>query len=87
MLFILQGLKVENAIDNEGLIGFLFISLGLGGCFTPPEFPVQPQIEFESIVFKEYGSGFDAEADSLILVIAFRDGDGDLGLDPSELSV
>jgi hypothetical protein len=70
---------------KQNLIGFLFISLGLGGCFTPPEFPVQPQIEFESIVFKEYGSGFDAEADSLILTIAFSDGDGDLGLAPSEL--
>jgi hypothetical protein len=67
------------------LIGFLFISLGVGGCFTPPEFPIQPQIEFESIDFKEYGAGFDAEADSLILVITFKDGDGDLGLDPSEL--
>jgi hypothetical protein len=70
---------------KQNLTGFLFISLGLGGCFTPPEFPVQPQIEFESIVFKEYGSGFDAEADSLILTIAFSDGDGDLGLAPSEL--
>ncbi|MBL7874214.1 MAG: hypothetical protein JNL53_01025 [Cyclobacteriaceae bacterium] len=71
---------------NRNLIGFLFISLGLGACFTPPEFPLQPQIEFESIVFREYGSGFDAEADSLILTLTFKDGDGDLGLDPSELS-
>jgi hypothetical protein len=69
----------------RNLFGFLFISLGVGGCFTPPEFPVQPQIEYESIVFREYGSGFDAEADSLILSITFKDGDGDLGLDPSEL--
>lgn len=63
---------------------FLIVSVGLNACFDPPKYPIQPQIEFESIEFKEYGSGFDAEADSLILVISFKDGDGDLGLDPSE---
>lgn len=70
----------------RNLLVFLFISLGISACFTPPEYPVQPQIEFESIEFREYGSGFDAEADSLILKVTFKDGDGDLGLDPSELS-
>jgi hypothetical protein len=70
----------------RNLLVFVFISLGISACFDPPDYPLQPQIEFESIVFKEYGSGFDAEADSLILKIRFKDGDGDLGLDPSELS-
>lgn len=69
---------------KRGLWLFL-ITLGVSACFDPPEYPLQPQIEFESIVFKEYGSGFDSEPDSLILKISFQDGDGDLGLDPSEL--
>ncbi len=70
---------------KRNLLFFLIISWGVSACFNPPEYPLQPQIEFESIVFKEYGSGFDAEPDSLILIITFKDGDGDLGLDPSEL--
>jgi hypothetical protein len=65
---------------------FLFISIGAGACFTPPDYPVLPQIEFESIVYREYGTGFDGIADSLILKIKFKDGDGDLGLDPSEIA-
>lgn len=68
----------------RGLLLFLIVAAGMSACFDPPEYPVQPQIEFESIEFKEFGSGFDSETDSLILVISFKDGDGDLGLDPSE---
>ncbi len=63
---------------------FAIILTGVSACFNPPEFPVQPQIEFESIQYKEYGTGFDSEYDSLILTISFKDGDGDLGLDASE---
>lgn len=70
---------------NRGLLLFLILAGGVVSCFDPPEYPIQPQIEFESIEFKEYGSGFDSEPDSLILKISFQDGDGDLGLDPSEL--
>jgi hypothetical protein len=64
---------------------FAIILTVVGACFNPPEFPVEPQIEFESIQYKEYGTGFDTEFDSLILTISFKDGDGDLGLDPSEI--
>jgi len=63
---------------------FAIILTGVSACFNPPEFPIQPQIEFESIQYKEYGTGFDSEYDSLILTISFKDGDGDLGLDASE---
>jgi hypothetical protein len=63
---------------------FAIILTGVSACFNPPEFPVEPQIEFENIDYKEYGTGFDSEFDSLILTISFKDGDGDLGLDGSE---
>lgn len=65
---------------------FLLIGLVAGACFTPPEYPIQPQIEFESIVYREYGTGFDSNYDSVILTLKFKDGDGDLGLDPSEIA-
>ncbi|MGB3466893.1 MAG: hypothetical protein WBA74_16550 [Cyclobacteriaceae bacterium] len=59
-------------------ISFLFLLLSviaLSGCFRPPEFPAEPEIVFNSIVFKE-----GPEGDTLILAIDFQDGDGDLGL-------
>ncbi len=56
---------------------FFFLMGVLGSCFNPPEFPIEPTIEFESLIFKK-GSPFD----SLILSIRFKDGDGDLGIDP-----
>lgn len=68
----------------RGFSLFSIILFVVSGCFNPPDFPVEPQIEFESIQYKEYGTGFDTEYDSLILTISFKDGDGDLGLDPSE---
>jgi hypothetical protein len=63
---------------------FAIILTGVSACFNPPEFPVGPQIEYESIEYKEVGTGFDSEYDSLILTISFKDGDGDLGLDATE---
>lgn len=59
-------------------LGSLFIITVSSSCFDPPVFPDTPTIEFESIEFREFG-GF-ADADSLILKIRFKDGDGNLGL-------
>ncbi len=63
---------------------FTIISIGVTACFNPPEFPIEPQIEFISIQYKEYGTGFDTNYDSLILTLSFKDGNGDLGLDGTE---
>lgn len=65
---------------------FVIILTGITACFNPPEFPIQPSIEYESVDYVEYGNGFDTNADSLILKIKFRDGDGDLGLAATETS-
>jgi hypothetical protein len=64
---------------------FAVVLAGSGACFNPPEFPVTPQIEFESIRYKEVGTGSDAKFDSLILTLSFKDGDGDLGLAADEI--
>jgi hypothetical protein len=61
----------------KGLAFFLVFSV-LGSCFDPPEFPAVPEIEFERAVFVETPGS--SEADSLVLYINFKDGDGDLGL-------
>lgn len=63
-----------NLIKGLGLLSVLLIVTG--SCFDPPEFPNEPQIEFEDIVFE--GKPFP-EDDLLTLSLNFKDGDGDLG--------
>jgi hypothetical protein len=66
-------------IKGLGLLSFLLIISG--SCFDAPEFPVEPQIEFESIQF--IAAATPSDFDSLILTIHFKDGNGDLGLNKS----
>jgi hypothetical protein len=62
----------------------LMMGLLLASCFDPPQYSPIPAIEFESIVFKDIAD--PSSPDSLILSIKFKDGDGNLGLDPTEVS-
>ena len=64
-------------------IVFTFLII-LGSCFDPPEFPNTPEIVFEDLLFKEIGD--KTVADSLILTISFRDGDGDVGIDADQIN-
>lgn len=58
---------------NVILLGsFLF----LGSCFEAEEFPLEPNIAFESLRYVD----LDAGLDSLVLTFTFEDGDGNLGL-------
>lgn len=66
-----------------GLMVVLFVGVMVSSCFDPPEYPVVPEIEFKNLTFKDVPNPSDQ--DSLILEISFKDGDGDLGLDPTEL--
>ncbi len=61
---------------------FIGITLIASSCFDAPQFPNTPKITFKNILFKDLNSG----PDSLNLFIDFEDGDGDLGLDPSEIA-
>jgi len=54
----------------------VLITVSVFGCNRPPELPVEPQIGFECVTFKEVANG----QDSLIVKINFQDGDGDIGL-------
>lgn len=57
---------------------FVF-SILMASCFESPEFPDTPQIEFVDIYFGLAAT--PAQQDSIVVELAFEDGDGDLGLD------
>src|SRR5688572_26799642 len=63
----------------KGLATFVLLCVVLGACFNPPEFSVVPNIRYESVIFKENPN--PVLKDSLVIIINFQDGDGDLGLD------
>ncbi|MEZ4738778.1 MAG: hypothetical protein R2818_05330 [Flavobacteriales bacterium] len=62
---------------NASKVALLLAAIGLlvGGCLKTEEFPKEPRIEFKS---------FEFFGDSASLVISFTDGDGDIGLGPSD---
>lgn len=63
----------------------LFLGLlTLAACYEAPEFPLEPQIEFEDVSFVVSKDPTIA-ADTLKITIAFRDGDSDLGLSGDEV--
>ncbi len=53
---------------------FFLVLLAINSCIKPPNYPVEPQIEFVSI--SDIAIGFQ---DSIDVVISFTDGDGDIG--------
>ncbi len=65
-------------ISVVALIGFL---ASLEGCYEPPEYPDSPIISFRDIRFVDLTDS----QDSLILVFNFTDGDGDLGLNHTDV--
>jgi hypothetical protein len=61
------------------IISVLF---ALGACLSPPDnFPSTPEISFRDLNFSTTPG-----ADSLILSIQFKDAEGDLGLNPSDIN-
>lgn len=59
------------------LIAVFLIAIG---CYPPPEYPDAPSISFNDVTFYDNPTG----TDSLVLSLNFRDGNGDLGLRPTE---
>jgi len=57
--------------------------LGVISCMDEPQYSDIPAIEFDKIVFKDTKDA--TEADSLILSIKFKDGDGNVGIAATEL--
>jgi hypothetical protein len=69
-------------VKGLGLLSFLVIVTG--SCFDPPEFPVEPKIEFERVEFID--SQDPSEFDSLNLYINFKDGDLGFNNTPQDIS-
>ncbi|MEK6780512.1 MAG: hypothetical protein AABY93_02330 [Bacteroidota bacterium] len=65
-----------------GLCLLAIIGILINSCLDAPQYSEIPEIEFEQIVFKDIKDA--STADSLIISIKFRDGNGNIGLDPSE---
>ncbi|HEX8059681.1 MAG TPA: hypothetical protein VF473_02045 [Cyclobacteriaceae bacterium] len=72
----------------QRLLVVVFCSpLLISSCFSPPEYPDVPEIVFKSVTYVKGGlldDGSQAE-DSVILVLNFKDGDGDIGIATNEL--
>ena len=66
----------------RNLLGMSVLAIAFNACFEAPQFPDAPEITYNDIVFKDLPAP-DA-ADTLIITVNFRDGDGDLGLHDSE---
>ncbi|MCO6485669.1 MAG: hypothetical protein J5I41_07815 [Saprospiraceae bacterium] len=63
----------------RGLAGFILAaSIVLAGCLRPPEYPVEPVIEFRQLS-RDWMSQDQFNTDSLLITIHFTDGDGDIG--------
>lgn len=73
--------RTVNMKISRGFSIFLLTLLGMGSCFDPPEFPNRPELTFDKVEFID-----TPDTDSLVISLSFRDGDGDLGLDPSNLA-
>lgn len=59
--------------------GLSVLALALSSCREEPNYPIEPEIEFkrvEQFHFEEFG----IKRDSLVLVVGYQDGDGNLGL-------
>lgn len=61
-------------------LGLLIITIG--ACTNPPDFPIEPEIEFAGLSTNELRQSAFNE-DSVFVFIDFTDGDGDLGSEDS----
>ncbi len=69
-------------IRNIG-IGFVLM-VAVNACFTPPNYPIAPQIEFVNNELEFVKNTAPQGLDTLRIVLKFTDGDGDVGIiDPS----
>lgn len=64
--------------NNFTIVLFLSI-LVFASCTTPPEYPIEPVIEFVGFEKDTLNQGESKDDDFVFLTISFTDGDGDLG--------
>lgn len=73
---------MKNSLLYQGALLLTMLATAVA-CNKPPEYPIEPRIEFKAIEsYPVFNQG--AKKDSLIIVTRFEDGDGDLGLSSEE---
>lgn len=59
----------------------------LPSCLTPPNYPDEPEIDFNSLTkISVPSAGGQLAVDTLVFAVNFKDGDGDLGLSGSDIT-
>jgi hypothetical protein len=79
-----NSLKMKNVVKSSFVL--LLAAIGLASCYREPVFSTTPEIEFKDIkkiVVTDNFSG--AKKDSIVISLAFKDGDGDMGLDNKQI--
>ncbi|GGK81708.1 hypothetical protein ACD591_10730 [Rufibacter glacialis] len=61
-------------------LALVLSSLGLTSCYDDPDFSLTPNLTFRGIEQRTLRNAQNIRYDSLILVVRFQDGDGNLGL-------
>ncbi len=59
--------------------------IGLSGCLSAPDYPAEPSITFGSLALVRNKPTGQLEVDTLKFTVNFQDGDGDLGLNATDL--
>ncbi|MEQ8704047.1 MAG: hypothetical protein RIC19_09015 [Phaeodactylibacter sp.] len=70
------------------LVLLLGLGLALFSCVQPPDYPIEPELEyigFNTLTFPQGGAG--TPNDTLILTFAFTDGDGDIGYSDNTIDI
>jgi hypothetical protein len=62
-------------------VWLILLVVGLPACRNIPDYPLNPQISFNSVRFED-----NPQTDYIYLNLDFKDGDGDLGLSTADLS-
>lgn len=65
------------------------LGAGSSSCLKAPDFPVEPSVDFNNVrlVRRPLPTPNSIEVDDVFITLDFRDGDGDLGLDPDDIKV
>lgn len=71
----------------KNIVYFFLMLIVTTACKKAPDYPKEPYIEFKSIEkYVIVSTNSLTPADSVVINIAFKDGDGDIGLDEEDLS-
>ncbi len=79
-----------NLFRTLGAVAVVALSwAGTSSCIKAPDYPVEPTITFNQIesIYAPPTAQSSTPKDTIVFIIDFQDGDGDLGLDPDDVAV